>query len=337
MGKRLSLTFLLVITILLAACGGDDKDQNKGKNQEGHLSTSTSGDYVWQYEDGYLPDPATDYVGMLDVTPDDTIYLLRNTRIEVFNADGALQNTIQIDFEEPKDIALDETGSIWLVTWKGMVYHLDQEGKVLSSFNIMEKHTSDSQELVIATARKLALGPDGNLYIFGQVAQSAGGYGQIEVWSREGEHLRTIRTDRDGDSTFKNITFVIGPDGSLYLASPLKDERNFIRVFDAEGNFVADREWSEIPNRIHPTVIALASDDTFYIGGTCHPIYHLDSEATVLGTVRQAVALRVSDENRQIEAGKINEPKDIGVLSNGDLIISDADGDSMQLVRMQSG
>lgn len=322
------LAALVLVAVLATACGG-----------------ASGAERVWSYVDEEEPSNLTLRL-RLAVNADDTIYVFTTGQaIQTFSPDGELQDTITIEGNGYyTDFVLADDGTFWMVQNEFRApYQLQRVAADGAILDIFDSPDDPVDETSVRSGAHLVAGPDDNLYVAVQVVSNTEGavFCQIEVWTPEGEHLRAFRVDPDEDGSFADADMAFTPDGSLYLVSDNRQTQGTLRVFDADGNFVEDRDLPGDLSDIRLSAITITPDGDIYLGGYRHPVYRLDADFNVQQTISAGAT---DDEGNRLAAipapieGSINSLRDMAVLSSGDLITTDrAENVGWQMMRYGTG
>lgn len=296
-----------------------------------------SGAVVWQQlfkiEEDSEPGEGYNTVEKIIVGADDTIYVLDSfIGIHVFDADGNKQGVLMPEgmFGSMSALTMDADGNLWTIDFMGTMTQFDTTGAVLTSFD-----TSETLEMAFFGI-ELAAGPDGNLYLLNPRDDEEQAVAEIFVFTPAGELLRQFEIGTD--EYFYEASLTFGPDGNLYVAEAFGLDG--IKVFDLQGNLV--REGIGVSQLYNMAGIAVGPDGSIYTAISDSPIFHFAADGMVLGRFGQSqfVAQEIDFEAEELPAMEAGVFYDIGgmaLLSNGDLIVGDANPTWWQLTRISFG
>lgn len=265
------------------------------------------------------------------IGPDDTIYVLDSfVGVHIFDADGNELGTITPDSLQGgmEALAMDADGALWTVDYLGMVIQFNSAGETLSSFDV-----SNSAELAYFGI-DLAIGPDGNLYMLNpRTDENDQEIGEVLVFTPSGELVSSFEIGID--EYFYEAKIKFGPDGNLYVAEYFGE--NGLKIFDSAGTLVS--EGIGISQLFGMSGLAIANDGSIYIAQPDSPIYHFANDGLLLGFFGDPQYM-VQDLDYDAESlppmdpGAFYSIGDVGVLSNGDVIVADTNQNWWHLTRI---
>lgn len=299
------------------------------------VAPAETGTVVWQQlrEIDLEATPGEGYssVDNVVVGPDDTIYVLDSfVGVHVFDVDGNEQGLIVPDSLQGgmEALAIDADGALWTVDYLGPVIQFNSEGETLSSFD-----ASAITELAYFGI-DLAVGPDGNLYMLNpRTDENEQEVGEVLVLTPGGELLNSFEIGID--EYFYEAKIKFGPDGNLYVAEYFGE--NGLKIFDSAGDLVS--EGIGVSQVYGMSGLALAADGSIYIAQPDSPIYHFSNEGVLLGLFGDAQYM-VQDLDYDAETlppmdpGAFYSIGDMGVLSNGDVVVADTNQSWWHLTRI---
>lgn len=138
--------------------------------------------------------------------------------------------------------------------------------------------------------------------------------GTIEVFSPEGQHLKTIGGIGNGDGEFNRPTYIALDDKENLYVSDSMNHR--IQIFDAEGNFL--RKFGKLGGKVgsfgSPRGVALDADGNIYVTDSLlHALQIFDTNGNLLLVIGQYGN----------EKGEFSSPKDIAIDAQGRVVIAD--------------
>ena len=268
------------------------------------------------------------------VGADDTIYVLdASVNIHVFSPDGEPLGTFVPgdSFWGLYTFDMAPDGTFWGVDGQGMVHHFDAEGTISSSFDLSATAVEEPHLIGI----QILVGPDGNLYVLNpEDVDNTTTRGVLYVMTTEGEVLRSFELGMQRYGFSAAMDF--GPDGNLYTV--FTNNNTGITVYDTEGNVLREGVGQSVLSQsLIIGGLAVGADGSIYAAASGSPIYHLANDGTLLGTFGESyyntVESGINDEP-PFPAGTFATASAVGVFSNGDVVIADANGSWWQLVRI---
>ncbi|MDJ1471118.1 DUF7619 domain-containing protein [Xanthocytophaga flava] len=184
------------------------------------------------------------------VDDDENIYVLDNSRVQMFNAKGEFVKVISVAFRSYYNgIAVDDQKNIYLavistLTNANEIHKLDQDGNILLKFG--STGTADEQ---FQRVWKLCVNSKGEIYTIDS------GHTRIQKFDSTGRFLLTFGERGSGNGQFYNPqALTTDAEGNVWVV----DTQNYrIQQFSSSGNFiisigsfgVGDKQFS-IPNGI---------------------------------------------------------------------------------------
>ncbi len=284
-----------------------------------------AGSVVWQ-QTGAIgeADGPDDYLVALAVGPDDQIYTADSDTIFVFGADGSGPRIIRHEaLSGIRDLVVTATGEIWAISnISQQLFQIGADGTLLNQW---------SGEFGMFSPLQIEIGPDGNLYLLDSRDDANGQpTAQIQVWSNAGQYLRTFPLEDAW--MYGDTRMVFGPDGLLYVL-----DMTTLHSFDMAGMRVGENITT--PRLFQPSNFGLAltldANGLIFVATAGGAILQQDTAGTYL---RQFGTLQTyptdSPGDPAFVSGEFSRPQGLGVLSNGDVVVADANFDYWQVVRI---
>ncbi|GIK67134.1 MAG: hypothetical protein BroJett018_49280 [Chloroflexota bacterium] len=297
-----------------------------------------NGSVVWQYQQpvSYTGDQAFGAVGGMTITADDTLVIADGPNgLQLFSPDGQPLGIIKSpDIVFAFDVAVDADGNYWVTDSAAhKVVQLDPQGNTLQSFGEigdapgMFGENTDSPSLI-------EFGPDGNLFIYVKFLtgdnQEAAGY--IQIWSTDGQFLGEFSTQPPSLEVFPSpVDMDFKPDGSLIMVN----SEGVIRTFYDTGDVSSQTDFRLISAA---NSITVAPNGDVYVGALGGTVYHFSPDLQYIeqfGSPQPALPTFPSTD--PYESGDFTAPTSIGVLSNGDVVVTDTNFTYSQIVRITFG
>lgn len=287
-----------------------------------------AGSVVWQ-RTGAIgePDGPDDFLIGLAVGPDDRIYTADSDTIFVFEPDGSGPRIIESsEVFGIRDLAVSAEGEIWAISnvsqsW----FRFDSAGTLLG--------TTEFQSL-----QQIEIGPDGYVYLLDIRADDNGQpIAEVQVYTTEAVLVRTFRLDSELPVTLGETRMAFGPDGLLYVLN-----MNVLYQYSMDGvqgsQNIAARRLSEPGNQGLGLALDPNSDPSnplIYVATGRGAILQQDGSGSYIQQFG-ALQLYPSDSagDPPFGSGEFAHPAGVGVLSNGDVVVADANFDYWQVVRI---
>lgn len=150
----------------------------------------------------------------------------RVIRFDFEKGDGSLVANGDQAPSSPYGVTVDSEGNLYVSDLKSGVFAYTKDNKFLRRYTHNLAHPTG---IAVDSRRKL-------LYVVSGTIKDAGDH-RIEVFSLDGQHLRTIGTRGTGGGQFNYpVNLAVAKDGNLYVVDML----NFrIQIFDPEGRLVS--------------------------------------------------------------------------------------------------
>lgn len=159
-----------------------------------------------------------------------------------------------VEFDEPKNVAVDSAGNIYVYDGLVQIQKFDKTGKLLGT--VGEMGANDGQ---FVNVKSMAVGPDDSLYIADK------GSFHVVVFNSKGEFVKNIGERGEGDGQFKELAgLAFNSKGELFVGC---GEMGYVQVFDKDGKFVRKiGEPGENEGQItEATWVAVDSQDRLYV------------------------------------------------------------------------
>jgi hypothetical protein len=271
-------------------------------------------------------------LGELEVGADDTIYVADGyLGIQVLDASGNVVKTVSNpELFGITDLAVTPEGNFWVTDqFNNRMVLLDSTGTILKTFGELGTGAGQFGSLSPET---FELATDGNLYVFDSQDKGDGtSFGRIMVFDQEGNFLREFPTDPNNAGELQSFVQMTSDSaGKLYLS----DFFGGITVFDPQGAIVASAlgETTFAFNIIESMVVDAAG--SIYIG-TSGSIYKLDAQGNLLSQFGTQQPYPSEGDAPPFAQGEFNRVIGIGLLSNGDVVVSDSNYAHSQIVRLK--
>ncbi len=297
-----------------------------------------NGVVVWQYQQpvAYTGDLPFGGLGGMDVTTDDTLVIADGPNgLQLFSPDGQPLGVIKSpDIVFAFDVAIDAQGNYWVTDSAAhQVVQLDPQGNTLQSFGEvgdgpgMFGENTDSPSLI-------EFGPDGNLFIYAKFLtgnnQETAGF--VQIWSTDGQFLGEFSTQPPSLEAFPSpVDMAFRPDGGLIMVNA----EGVIRVFYETGDVSSQTDFRLISAANSLTV---APNGDVYVGALGGTVYHFSADLQYIEQFgNPQPALPTFPSTDPYESGDFTAPTAIGVLSNGDVVVTDTNFTHSQIVRISFG
>lgn len=284
-----------------------------------------AGSVVWQ-QTGVIgeADGPDDYLVTVAVGPDDRIYTADFDTIFVFEPDGSGPRIIQHEaLTGIRDLAVSASGEIWAISnISQQLFHLGADGVLLNQW---------SGEFGMFSPLQIEIGPDSNLYLLDSRDDTNGQpIAQIQVWSTGGQYQRTFPLE--DALMYGDTRMAFGPDGLLYVL-----DMTTLQSFDTAGTRVGEN--IATARLFQPSNFGLAftldANGLIFVATAGGAILQQDTAGTYL---RQFGILQTyptdSPGDPAFVSGEFSRPQGVGILSNGDVVVADANFDYWQVVRI---
>jgi len=235
--------------------------------------------------------------------------------VAIFGADGTFierwgksgTGAGSFDFKRVKSvnpwggITLAPDGSIYVADSANFrVQHFDAARKWLASIGAFGKTQGKFLDPVTTT-----VGPDGRLYVVDDVRDD------IQVFSASGAFERTIGSHGSGPGQIRNAGGVLVVGDRLYEADY---DNGRIDVFGTDGTV---KPAILPPGLQSPTTMDLGPDGRIYIADSAGAIYAMEQDGTLVDSWSVP-----------------GNPGDVEVLSDGRVLVTDFQGDSVEIYRL---
>lgn len=297
-----------------------------------------NGAVVWQYQQPvtYAGDLPFGGLGGMDVTSDDTLVIADGPNgLQLFSPDGQSVGVIKSpDIVFAFDVAIDADGNYWVTDSAAhQVVQLDPQGNTLQSFGEvgdapgMFGENTDSPSLI-------EVGPDGNLFIYAKFLtgnnQETAGF--VQIWTTDGQFMGEFSTQPPSLEAFPSpVDMAFRPDGGLIMVNA----EGVIRVFYETGDVSSQTDFRLISAANSLTV---GPNGDVYVGALGGTVYHFSADLQYIEQFgNPQPALPTFPSTDPYESGDFTAPTAIGVLSNGDVVVTDTNFTYSQIVRISFG
>jgi DNA-binding beta-propeller fold protein YncE len=291
---------------------------------------------IWQQQQAssFFRPEEFGWLTKIAIASDDTIYVLDGVHknIKVFSPNGTFLGAI-INHNlsnGTQGMALAEDGTFWLTDRRNRaIYQMDTKGNLLFTIDVGEPGEGPGQ-FAPDSPDDIAIGPDGNLYIFdgqGEYSTNYYGIGRIQVFDTEGNYLREFPTTQPDSISHNDEVFIaIDSAGNIYAA-----DSHEIIVFDNMGNVLRQRSLYYRGNQIFIYEIIVGPDDYLYVADAPGTIFKLNTNGNILTSFGEPIGPSPSRE--PFEPGEFGDIRGLGVLSDGSIVAASYNLDYSQVVR----
>jgi DNA-binding beta-propeller fold protein YncE len=244
----------------------------------------------------------------------DLILVLRRADppILIFNREGKVVNSFGTGmFERPHSLDVDRDGYVWATdTQENVVYKFSMDGKLLMTLGKKGRSGGNDSPDLFNGPTDVAVAPNGDIFVADGDRNN-----RIVKFTRDGKFVRIIGGMKSSAPGQFGPAPGMKPSGGLVHAIAFDSKGRLITIesfnpriqmFAQDGTFI--RQWI-VPGLMKPCGLAIAPDDTIYIG---------DTDAGSITVVKNG---KVTDRIHQ--AGI--RPHNIGLDPRGDLFIADVD------------
>jgi DNA-binding beta-propeller fold protein YncE len=182
----------------------------------------------------------------------------------IFNREGKLLNSWGTGlFPEIHSIDVFD-GFVWITDTKDhMVYKFTMDGKQLMALGTKGVPGDNSSKTAFNRPTDVAIAPNGDIFV-------SDGYGNSRIvhFSKDGKFIKIIGGTKGGGPGEFNPPHAIRFDskGRLIVNDWQGNVKNpRLQIFDQDGKFI--EQWTNL-GIVRPTGLAIAPDDTVYVGDT---------------------------------------------------------------------
>jgi len=194
-----------------------------------------------------------------------TIILLRasDPPVLIYNRDGKLQKSWGNGlFKEAHSVDLDREGFLWITDRAdNMVYKFTIDGKQLMALGKKGVAGDNNSMDLFNGASDIAIASNGDFF----VSDGQGGNSRVVKFSKDGKFIKAWGTKGSEHGQF-DVPHALALDSKgrlLVVDEQPKAKKPRIQIFDQNGMFI--EEWANIGLK-QPTGLAIAADDTVYLG-----------------------------------------------------------------------
>ncbi|PJF22588.1 MAG: hypothetical protein CUN56_05245 [Phototrophicales bacterium] len=314
----------LLFDLLTSIRPAESTIQGGGRVIEQNIPAQTPTGVIWQQQqpfDRNLFEALPTNFGRLAIAADDTLYIATGTNaILELAPTGELTRIIQNDLIHIADLALDSDGSFWVIDpWQQKVYHLSPDGDVLSSFGTFG--TAPDQFGRISPL-DIVLAPNDQIYLFVTQVFGSRTYDEIQIWSKDGQFIDNILIQARTEG-FQDSSLLMLQDETLYVYA-FSDM--LVQQYNLDGELL--QTLLQPPPPRAPTSMAVdSSGRVFFATSGIIRVYENGERVLTFGDP----GINTSGE---IPAGMLIAPRGMGFLSNGDLVVVDANQSHWQVIRL---
>ncbi len=299
-----------------------------------------AGRVIWQQTAQFDYEDLTP-IGSVVVGPDDTIYIAGYySGISSFDADGNLLAVIGDENSTSgwsgfvEDMALAPDGTLWVVDGSQNLIHIETDGDILHQWGELGE---DSGEFGQYSPGEVEVTPDGRVVTLDR--QDDDEYytvARIQVWDAEGTLLDEYVPDPPGTETYITgyADLEMGPDGTLYIAALYELWR-----MDLETGAITEVVLDPIlPDYTFFDAFAVSANGDLVLANSDGGIFWFDNRGRYLGQYGQAQSSDYAgSEAPRFMDGEFYGPLGVGVLSNGQVVVSDYNYTWWQIVLFTFG
>jgi DNA-binding beta-propeller fold protein YncE len=232
--------------------------------------------------------------------------------ILIFNRDGKLVNSFGDRlFKRPHSLDVDRDGFVWATdTDENVVYKFTMQGKLLMTLGKKDVAGDNDSHDLFNGPTDVAVAPNGDIFV-----SDGDRNNRIVKFTKDGKFVKIIGGTKSsapgqfgpapGTKASGGLVHAIAFDSKGRLIT-IESFNPRIQAFDQDGNFI--QQWV-IPGLMKPCGLAIAPDDTIYIGDTDAGSITLVKDGKVIDQIHQA-GIR---------------PHNVGLDSTGALFIADVD------------
>ncbi len=195
---------------------------------------------------------------------------VEQTPVLIFNRAGELQTTWGDGlFPNAHSIDFDNEGNLW-ITDRGihMVFKYTIDGKQLIALG-RKGVTGDNRSTdAFNGPTDVAVARNGDFFVADGQADVGDGNSRIVHFSKDGQFIKIIggtKGSEPGEFDIPHALAIDSKDRLLVLEWQSEADNPRVQIFDQNGTFI--EQWANIGLK-RPTGIAVAADDTVYIGDT---------------------------------------------------------------------
>ena len=226
-------------------------------------------------------------------------------RVLVFSEDGTFLRKFSSINGDPREIAVDENGLLYVGDKSDLVNVFDKTGAIVNTISGI----SGEPWGVSVYGNRLAVG------------NSHSEVNKVRIYDINGSFIKEFGSSGDADGQFNNPRSVdYDSSGNLWVT----DRANHrIQVFDGDGTFIrAIGSYAESPDLYNPTAFVLDSSGNLIVSDTGnHRVVVFDSK----GNFQRLIASSGSN------LGKVSSPNGIALGSNNQIYVADTGNDRIQV------
>ena len=192
------------------------------------------------------------------------------TPVLIFNRAGELQKTWGDGlFPNAHSVDFDDEGNLW-ITDRGihMVYKYTVDGKQLLALGKKGVAGDNQSTDAFNGPTDVAFARNGDFFVSDGQADEGEGNSRVVHFSKDGEFIKIIggtKGSGPGQFDIPHALAIDSKDRLLVVEWQEESGSPRVQVFDQNGEFI--EQWANI-GLMRPTGIAIAADDTVYIGDT---------------------------------------------------------------------
>ncbi|MFW5747992.1 MAG: hypothetical protein ACOCYT_00105 [Chloroflexota bacterium] len=285
---------------------------------------------TWQYTaafdaaDAAFTPTLPERFGRLHVGTDDTLYVATGgSALLVFDVDGVLLRAIHNPDVHFDDVYAAEDGTLWVIDRsQAKVIHLSAEGDILTAFGQVG---SGADQFTPGGPSDLVIGADGLLYILTTTFARQRTYDDVQVRTPEGDLERVFTAQVRSGGQDPNAQLRLLPDGNLLVTAG--GGGTLARIYDLETTEqVAALPLPEV--EFVQRALAVGPEGIIYTAGG-GAVIQLGPDGGVLAVIGG----QTQSAESALPPGALFDPTGIGVLSDGSIVVADANQAFWQVVR----
>jgi DNA-binding beta-propeller fold protein YncE len=216
-----------------------------------------------------------------------TIYLLRasDPPVLVYNREGKLLKSWGSGlFKEAHSIDLDREGHLWITDRAdNMVFKFTTDGEQLMALGKKGVGGNNDSTDLFNGASDVAIAPNGDIFVSDGQGDVQSGNNRVVKFSKDGKFIKAWGIKGSDHGQFETPhALAFDSKGRLLVVDEQQKKTPRIQIFDQDGKFLDQWTWSGLKQ---PTGIAIAKDDTIYIGDMDANAIFIVKDGKVLDTI----------------------------------------------------
>jgi hypothetical protein len=247
--------------------------------------------------------------GRLTVVDDQIYVATGGDSLLIFAADGTLTGRITNPGIVFQDVAVDADGNFWVIDAVNMkVIHMDAEGRILNAFG---RFGQGVDLFPLLAPADIVVGVDGRLYIINTTTSGEQTFDDVQVWEPDGTFVTAFNAATRTGGTSDTVMMVPGLDDDLVTTW---GGSALVSIYNPDGTSVG--VLNAPVEGYRPSSIAV-DDEGLILFEYQGQIFRLGREIVTFGILFE-------DSQGAIPPGRLFYPRGLGVLSNGDVVVADA-------------